>query len=63
MILPEIEQEQTILAGVPSEVMRGSAFIFVLVTGFGKLPEHLTEVAAEQSNQLEDNEEQTEKEG
>jgi hypothetical protein len=49
MIAPDIEEEQTHIANVTSGDMRGSAFIFDLVTGFGTMPENLTEEAAEQS--------------
>jgi hypothetical protein len=46
MIQPEVEQEALRISGMDSTVTRSSAFIFQLCTGFGGIPQHLTEEEA-----------------
>ena len=42
MVCPDVESVAAVSAGVSSDVVR-AMFMFDMMTGFGKIPKHLTE--------------------
>eukprot|EP00981_Chlorochromonas_danica_P003634 scaffold676_cov201-Ochromonas_danica.AAC.1 len=43
MLCPDVENEAVASTGVSSDIVRASMFIFNMMTGFGRIPDHLTE--------------------
>jgi hypothetical protein len=51
MLCPDVENEAVAGAGVSSDVVRASMFMFNMMTGFGRIPDHLTEEFAAKEEQ------------